>query len=151
MSERAFLADLLALIDQHGPFGDFTGSIEIVFATIRVQQSIRRGPVPRVSEDFLHALYDLVRQEGARAELEGACRFTSTTAPSGTSPRSVRRTCPSGLRARPGACGESGSARISLAIGHARPLGAQFLAGASFKGGGIDVPRATTPRDSAGT
>src|SRR5437879_5973103 len=54
MSERTFLADLLALIDQHGPFGDFTGSIAIEFATIRVKQSIRRGPVPRVSEASLH-------------------------------------------------------------------------------------------------
>ena len=35
MSERAFLADLLALIDQHGPFGDFTGSIVIVFGDWR--------------------------------------------------------------------------------------------------------------------
>ena len=71
MSERAFLADLLALIDQHGPFGDFTGSIVIVFATIRVQQSIRRGPVPKISGAFCQALEDLIRQHGAGSGLEG--------------------------------------------------------------------------------
>jgi hypothetical protein len=72
LSGDPFLDELEVLIRRHRTaFGDFTGAVDLTLPAIRIEQSVRPGPVPHVPDEFIHDVDGLIRKYGRAAAMQG--------------------------------------------------------------------------------